>query len=222
MNQDWNLYCPINGCQEKLVPCQTDEDKPLFPNSVYAITKRDQEELFLTIGNAYSIPTVALRYFNVYGTRQALRNPYTGVCGIFSTRILNKKPPVIFEDGFQSRDFIHVSDIVQANMIAMDNYNIEGSVFNVGTGQAITVLEVAETLKKHLEFIQPPKVTGQFRAGDIRNCYASIQRLTSIGYLPKIQFSKGIREFIDWARTHHLIDNFEQALQELEFQGLVN
>ena len=131
-SHNWEVRC--STCGREANPIPTNEDKPLRPNSIYAITKRDHEEMFLTIGRAYQIPTVALRYFNIYGSRQALSNPYTGVAAIFSSRLLNNNSPLIFEDGFQSRDFIHVSDIVRANILALENNRAKYDVFNVGTG----------------------------------------------------------------------------------------
>lgn len=220
VDRDWELYCPVAGCREHLLPCPTDEDKPLYPTSVYATNKRDQEEMFLSVGRAYSIPSVALRYFNVYGTRQALNNPYTGVAAIFSNRLLNGNPPVIYEDGQQSRDFIHVSDIVQANLVVMENTQADGGVFNVGTGRRLTILDMAEALGKHMGFVQPAIITGQFRAGDIRHCFADVQRLNSLGYYPQVRFEAGITELVDWVRKQTSTDHFEQARSELETRGL--
>ncbi len=174
--RDWEMHCPIQRCPERCRPVPTDEDKPLYPTSVYAINKRDHEELFLAIGRAYDIPAVALRYFNVYGRRQALSNPYTGVAAIFSSRLLNGRPPVIFEDGLQSRDFTHVSDIVNANLIVMDSPEADFKVFNVGTGRRLTILELTEALIQHLGLSLQPEVVAQFRAGDIRHCYADTRR----------------------------------------------
>ncbi len=171
---DWEMVCPTLGCEELVRPIPTDEDKPLAPTSIYAITKRDQEEMFLAVGQAYHIPSVALRYFNTYGTRQALSNPYTGVAAIFSGRLLNGKPPVIFEDGLQQRDFTHVSDIVQANLIAKDNPEADYGAFNVGTGQPRTILDIANALIQHLGLGLVPEVVEKFRAGDIRHCYGDI------------------------------------------------
>ena len=142
--EEWEMKCPNCGKEVKAVP--TDEDKPLHPTSIYAISKRDQEEMSLVAGRAYGIPTVALRYFNVYGPRQSLSNPYTGVCAIFSSRIKNNSSPVIFEDGWQSRDFISVYDIVQANILVMNKNSADYEVFNVGTGKPTSISEVAKVL----------------------------------------------------------------------------
>ncbi|HYY95801.1 MAG TPA: NAD-dependent epimerase/dehydratase family protein, partial [Pyrinomonadaceae bacterium] len=136
----WEMECARCGSELRAMP--TNEEKPLFPTSVYAITKQDQEQLCLVVGRAYDIPAVALRYFNVYGTRQALSNPYTGVCAIFSSRLLNGQRPVIFEDGRQARDFVHVSDIVRANLLALETDRADYSAVNVGTGRATSVGEV--------------------------------------------------------------------------------
>ena len=161
---------------ENLTPVPTMESKPLQPTSIYAVTKRDHEEMFLSVGAAYGIPTVALRYFNIYGTRQSLSNPYTGVMAIFSSRLLNGNPPIIFEDGQQTRDFVHVSDIVRANLLALTSERAAGGVYNIGTGQPTSVAQIASVLADKLGVAAPADVTAQFRAGDIRHCYADIGR----------------------------------------------
>jgi nucleoside-diphosphate-sugar epimerase len=145
LDRDWELDCPQCGAKVKPVP--TNEDKPLFPTSVYAISKQDQEQFCLVVGRAYDIPAVALRYFNVYGPRQALSNPYTGVCAIFSGRLLNDQPPLIFEDGEQTRDFVHVSDIVQANLLALETDKADYQALNIGTGfQSLISLRCSRTV----------------------------------------------------------------------------
>ena len=144
--REWELRCPGGGCDQTLTPVPTNEAKPLYPTSVYAINKRDHEELFLTMGVAYNLPAVALRYFNVYGPRQALSNPYTGVAAIFSSRLLNGKAPLIYEDGRQLRDFTHVSDIVQANLLVMDEPEADYQALNVGCGRALSIGDMAEAL----------------------------------------------------------------------------
>ena len=140
--RDWEMKCP--HCGQDVSPMPTDEEKPLYPTSIYAITKRDHEEMFLSTGFAYGIPAVALRFFNTYGPRQALSNPYTGVMAIFSGRLLNRQPPVIYEDGLQSRDFTHVSDIVQGLILAMERPEADYHVFNLGTGTPTSIAEVAK------------------------------------------------------------------------------
>ena len=204
-----------------LVPAPTPESKPLVPTSVYAVTKRDHEELFLAIGEAYDIPTVALRYFNVYGTRQALSNPYTGVIAIFSSRLLNGRAPALFEDGRQSRDFTHVSDIVAANLLAMERDAAVGGVYNVGTGRSTSVLEVAETLAREIGVTEAAEVVGRFRAGDIRHCYADVTAAArDLGFEAKTSLEVGMRELLAWLRTQSAEDRVDQARKELESRGL--
>jgi dTDP-L-rhamnose 4-epimerase len=216
--RDWEMRCPI--CREPAAPLPTDEDKPLHSTSIYAVTKRDQEEMCLTAGRAYGIPAVALRYFNTYGPRQALSNPYTGVAAIFSGRLLNGKPPVIFEDGRQSRDFVHVSDIVQANLLAMDRPEAGYGAFNVGTGRALTVLDVARALIAHLESDLAPEIAAQYRAGDIRHCFADTRRLAALGYAPRVRFEDGMAELVAWVRSQSAADTFDRARRELADRGL--
>jgi len=204
-----------------LVPVGTPEEKPLQPTSIYAITKRDHEEMFLAVGQAYGIPVVALRYFNVYGPRQALSNPYTGVVAIFSSRLLNRKRPPLYEDGRQTRDFVHVSDVVQANLLALGCDAADGRVYNVGTGRATSVLEVAETLGELLDFAEPPEVTDQYRAGDIRHCVADISRIQrELGYRPQVAFADGVRELLGWLRAQTAEDAVDTAARELARRGL--
>jgi dTDP-L-rhamnose 4-epimerase len=217
--QDWEMHCPI--CERTVVPQPTDEDKPLHPTSVYAISKRDQEELCLTSGWAYGMPSVALRYFNVYGPRQALSNPYTGTAAIFAGRLLNGQAPMVFEDGRQSRDLTYVGDIVQANLLAMDRDEMNYRAFNVGTGQALTILEMAQTLIPLLDSEQEPEIVPRFRAGDTRHCYADIGRIRAMGYEPQTTFQEGIVEWIEWVRSQTASDTpFERAQAELIQRGL--
>jgi dTDP-L-rhamnose 4-epimerase len=220
VGHDWEIHCPC--CDNLLSPVSTTEDKPLHPTSVYAISKRDQEEMCLCVGRAYGIPTVALRYFNVYGPRQALSNPYTGVIAIFSSRLLNGQPPVIYEDGQQRRDYIHVHDIVQANLLALDNDAANYEVFNVGTGQPVTVLDIARVLCHELGNGITPIITNQFRGGDIRHCYADIGKIRSLlDFEPTVRFEDGVINLIAWVRQQKAADRFEQAWAELEVKQLV-
>ncbi|MCX7918370.1 MAG: NAD-dependent epimerase/dehydratase family protein [bacterium] len=221
--QEWEMRCPY--CGEVTEAMATDEEKPLFPTSVYAVTKRDHEELCLSFGRAYQLPTVALRYFNVYGPRQALSNPYTGVAAIFSARILNNHPPVIYEDGLQTRDFIHVRDIVQANLLALEKEEANYQVFNVGSGRPQSILHIAEVLLEKLgkkEFLKP-EIAYKFRKGDIRHCYADISRIQkSLGFQPQVKFEDGMRELTEWVKHQQATDGFEQAKQQLEQRGLTS
>ena len=205
----------------ELSAAPTPESKPLHPTSVYAVTKRDQEELFLTVGSAYGIPAVALRYFNVYGPRQALSNPYTGVMAIFSARLLNGRAPLIFEDGLQSRDFVHVSDVVQANLLALASDAAGGRVYNVGTGRATTILQVAEELARQLEVPVAPELPGSFRAGDVRHCIADISRIREeLGYEPRVSLEQGMKELLEWLRTQAPEDRVDEATRELAARAL--
>ena len=216
--RDWEMHCPL--CGQVVEPLPTDEEKPLYPTSIYAITKKDQEEMCLTVGRAYGIPTVALRYFNTYGPRQALSNPYTGAAAIFSGRLLNGNPPVIFEDGLQSRDFTHVSDVVQANLLALEREEMNNGAFNVGTGRALTILDMAQALIEHLNGAVQPEIVHQFRAGDIRHCFADIGRIAALGYRPCVRFEDGMAGLVEWVRQQQAVDEFERARQELARRGL--
>jgi dTDP-L-rhamnose 4-epimerase len=215
----WEVYCP--NCKSQVTPLNTDEEKPLKPTSVYAITKRNQEELCLSVGWAYKIPTVALRYFNIYGPRQALSNPYTGVAAIFASRLLNGKDPLIFEDGLQRRDFVHVKDIVQANILAIEKKEADYGYFNVGTGESVSVLDIANILIEKLKSSNRPMIVNKFRSGDIRHCYADITKIkNALGFMAKVKFRDGICELGDWLKTQKAEDLVEIATEELERRGL--
>lgn len=217
----WELECAT--CGKPVRPIGTNEDKPLFPTSVYAVTKQDQEQFCLAVGRSYKIPTVALRYFNVYGTRQALSNPYTGVCAIFSARLLNGNPPMIFEDGEQSRDFVHVSDIVQANMLALGTDRADYQSINIGTGVATSVRAVGELLAHGLGVELRPEIVGRYREGDIRHCVSDISKAqTLLGYKPKVSLEQGIPELLSWVRAQAAQDQVAGATAELESRNLVH
>ena len=217
---DWEFKC--EKCGSELVTIGTSEEKPLFPTSVYAVTKQDQEQYCLSVGRAYSIPTVAFRYFNVYGTRQALSNPYTGVCAIFSSRLLNDQPPTIFEDGEQSRDFVHVSDIVRANLLAIETDGGDYQAMNIGTGRATSVKEIAELLARGLGKDIGPEIVGKYREGDIRHCVANIDKAKRlIGYEPAVSLEKGLAELLEWLSMQDAEDKVESATAELAAHSLV-
>jgi dTDP-L-rhamnose 4-epimerase len=219
LDRDWEINCPQCGAKAKPVP--TNEDKPLFPSSVYAISKQDQEQFCIVVGRAYDIPVVALRYFNVYGPRQALSNPYTGVCAIFSGRLLNDQQPLIFEDGEQTRDFVHVSDIVQANLLALETDRANYEALNIGTGSPISITDIALMLARGLGKDIQPQVTGKYREGDIRHCVADISRArTLLGYEPKVKLADGIPELLEWVGKQQAT-NTTQATAELEQHQLV-
>lgn len=207
---------------QHLQPLPTPETKTPSPSSVYALSKYDQEKLCLIVGHAYGIPTVALRFFNIYGTRQALSNPYTGVLAIFSARYLNDKPPLIFEDGLQRRDFIHVQDIAQACLLALERNEANGEVFNVGSGYSYSILEIAEKIGKLLGKSQIiPEITGKYRVGDIRHCYADISKASEIlGYRPSITLDDGLAELAEWLKRQSAQDHSETMHRELASRGL--
>jgi dTDP-L-rhamnose 4-epimerase len=220
LERRWELECA--SCGSQLSPAGTKEEKPLFPTSVYAVTKQDQEQFCLAVGRSYKIPTVALRYFNVYGTRQALSNPYTGVCAIFSARLLNGNRPMIFEDGEQTRDFVHVSDIVQANLLALETDKADYQAVNVGTGRATSVRTVCELLADGLGVDLKPEIVGKYREGDIRHCVSDITKArTLLGYEPKVSLEQGIPELLTWVRAQAAQDQVESATAELESRQLV-
>jgi dTDP-L-rhamnose 4-epimerase len=220
LDRRWEMECP--NCGTRLEPSRTREDKPLFPTSVYAVTKQDQEQFCLIVGRAYGIPTVALRYFNVYGPRQALSNPYTGVCAIFSARLLNDQRPWIFEDGEQSRDFVHVSDIVQANLRALETNGADYQAVNVGTGVPTSVLQVAKLLADGLGKTLEPEIVAKYREGDIRHCVADIARARKLlGYEPQVRLEDGIPELLKWVSEQKPEDKVSQATSELETRQLV-
>ncbi|MBC8232987.1 GDP-mannose 4,6-dehydratase, partial [bacterium] len=199
----------------------TNENKPLHPTSIYAISKQIQEQMCLCVGEAYNIPVVGLRYFNIYGTRQSLNNPYTGVMAIFSSRILNNNPPLIFEDGLQTRDFVHVSDIVQANLLAMNSDKANGQIFNVGTGQSVTIRDVVELLIEAMQSNLKPEIVNKFRVGDIRHCFADISKIReTLGFEPKVTLNDGIKELVEWVKEQAAVDEFEKASRELEDRSL--
>jgi dTDP-L-rhamnose 4-epimerase len=216
---EWQMKCP--KCGKGVVAVPTDEDKPLTSTSIYAISKKDQEEMCLVTGKAYGIPTVALRYFNTYGPRQSLNNPYTGVAAIFSSRIKNNNPPLIYEDGLQKRDFIHVNDIVQGNIIALENSNADYKALNVGTGKASSVLDVANVLSKLYKKDLKPIIVNKFRAGDVRDGYADISKIKELGFEPSISLEEGMKDLVAWGETVNAVDKVEAAQEELKEKGLV-
>jgi dTDP-L-rhamnose 4-epimerase len=204
-----------------LEPEPTAETKPLRPTSIYAIGKRDHEEMFLAVGAAYGIPTVALRFFNVYGERQALSNPYTGVAAIFSARLLNDRPPVVFEDGAQTRDFIDVRDIVRCCTLALEQDGADGRTLNVGTGRATSVNEVAHVIAQGLSKEIDPEVVNQYRAGDIRHCYADTQLANELlGFRAEIPFEAGMEELLTWLEGQEAADSVDAAREALVTRGL--
>jgi dTDP-L-rhamnose 4-epimerase len=214
----WELLADDGG---PLEPEPTAETKPLRPTSVYAVNKRDHEELFLSVGAAYGIPTVALRFFNVYGERQALSNPYTGVAAIFSSRLLNDKRPVVFEDGRQTRDFIDVRDLVRGCTLALTTGGADGSTLNLGTGRATSVVEVARTIASGLDKEIEPEIVEQYRAGDIRHCFADTRLAEErLGFRSEIAFEDGMRDLLAWLEGQEAVDAVDAAREQLVARGL--
>jgi dTDP-L-rhamnose 4-epimerase len=217
--KDWEMPCP--KCGEALTPIPTDEAKPLQCSSIYALSKKDQEEMSLLFGRTYALPIVALRFFNIYGPRQALSNPYTGVAAIFASRLLNGNRPLVFEDGRQMRDFVSVHDIVHANLLAMDRAGADGMALNVGSGEPVSISEVAATLSEALLSDVAPELTGKYRAGDIRHCFADITAAKRyLGYEPQVRFADGVRELVGWLRLQQPQDRAAEAIAHLSNFGL--
>jgi dTDP-L-rhamnose 4-epimerase len=215
---DWEVR---DADGQPLTPIPTTEQKRPTLASVYALSKYDQERLCLMIGRAYSIPTVALRFFNVFGTRQALSNPYTGVLAIFASRLLNNHRPLIFEDGLQQRDFVSVYDVAQACRLALEVDAAAGQAFNVGSGRAYTVRQVAELLGGVLGKPIEPEISGKYRVGDIRHCFADITRARRVlGYEPRVPLEDGIVELADWLEGQVAHDRVDEASAELAARGL--
>ena len=217
--KQWEL---VEG-KDQLDPVPTSEAKLLQPASIYAVNKRDHEEMFLSVGRALDIPTVALRLFNAYGSRQALSNPYTGVAAIFISRLLNDQPPLVFEDGEQKRDFVHVRDVANAFATVLESDKQIWDVFNVGSGNAITVNEMAKTLARLLQKNIAPDVLQQYRVGDIRHCFADISKLKSVfGISPQQDFEKGMAELIEWVQVAKKpVDKSSESMSQLKSSGLV-
>lgn len=215
----WEARCPM--CGTALAPVPTDESKPLQASSIYALSKKDQEEMVLLFGRTYGLPTVALRYFNIYGPRQALSNPYTGVAAIFASRLLNRRAPMVFEDGRQLRDFVSVHDVTAANLLAMERKEADGMAINIGSGESITISSVADVLASALGVQVPAEITGKYRAGDIRHCYADISvAKQTLGYAPKVRFADGVRELVQWLKQQTAEDRVAEATQQLGAYGL--
>ena len=213
---------PTGDDGERLEPAPTPESKLPSLSSIYALGKFDQERMCLLFGSSYGVPTVALRFFNVYGPDQALSNPYTGVLAIFASRLLNDRPPLIFEDGRQRRDFVHVRDVAEACRLALTSRAADGDVVNVGSGESASVLEIAERLARVLdkESVEP-KVTGNYRVGDIRHCFADVSRVRkTLGFEPRMSLEEGIEDLAGWLEGQVATDRVEDAASELAQRGL--
>jgi dTDP-L-rhamnose 4-epimerase len=216
----WEPRCPRCGARVDAIP--TGEEHPLQPTSPYAVSKRTCEELVLTTGAAHGLETVALRYLNVYGPRQALSNPYTGVAAIFATQLLGGRRPVVFEDGMQRRDFVHVSDVVRANLLAAHAPHAPGNPFNVGTGESMAIVDLAGQLATLLGRDIEPEVTGSFRAGDIRHCWADVSRARDLlGFVAAADRDLELRRLAEWVLGQAPVDRTAGAFAELLARGLI-
>ncbi len=217
---DYHVHCPICGAASSPVP--TDERAPMGGENVYAISKADQERLLISWGRATGTPVVALRYSCTYGPRQSVFNPYTGVIAIFCTRLMNDLPPVIYEDGRQSRDLIFVEDVARANMIVANDDRADGRIFNVGTGQAAEIGTLARTLADRLGKPIEPLLPGEFRPGEMRALISDISRIAELGFAPETDLERGIERYLDWIRSQGEIkDYFAAAERELRRRKVV-
>ena len=216
---DWE---PRDERGAALEPVATPEWKAPALASLYALSKYDQERMCLVVGGSYGISTVALRLFNVYGPRQALSNPYTGVLAIFASRLLNRRPPLVFEDGRQRRDFVSVHDVARAFVLALEHPGAPGGVFNIGSGRSFTILEIAARLAEALRIRElAPEIAGQYRAGDIRHCFADIDLArATLGYRPSVSFEDGLTELTQWLAGQTATDRVAQMREELTVRGL--
>jgi dTDP-L-rhamnose 4-epimerase len=220
--RDWEQRCPL--CREHVASVPTPEDKPLYRDNIYSMTKYHQEEMVLLIGKTYGIPAVAPRFFNVYGPRQSLSNPYAGVAAIWLSRLLNGRPPVVFEDGGQLRDFVSIHDVVDCLLLMLEKPGADFLPVNVGSGETVTILEIARMLNRILGTSIEPEVTQTGRRFDIRHNTADITRAReTLGFTPRVPLEQGFAGLVDWARTTPdvAVDFFERALGELKEKGLL-
>ncbi|MFL6537291.1 MAG: SDR family NAD(P)-dependent oxidoreductase [Chthoniobacterales bacterium] len=218
---DWQVHCPI--CGEVTTSVPTPEDAPVGGETVYGLTKVDQEKLVLLWGKQTGIPTVALRYSCTYGPRQSIFNPYTGVIAIFCTRLLNDLPPVLYEDGEQTRDFSFVEDIARANLLAATTDKLDGLPVNVGSCKGVPIREVAEQISDALDIHIAPEINGEFRPGEMRHLTSGTERIRAAGYEPQVDLAQGIARYLDWIRSQSDVkDYFSEAADILRSKGIVH
>jgi dTDP-L-rhamnose 4-epimerase len=218
---DWEVHCPICNAVTKTAP--TPERAPIGGETVYGLTKVDQEKLVLLWGKQTGIPTVALRYSCTYGPRQSIFNPYTGVIAIFCTRLLNDLPPVLYEDGEQTRDFSFVEDIARANLLAAETNDLDGQPVNVGSGAGVSIRQIAEQVSDALGVRIEPEVNGEFRPGEMRHLTSDTTRIRAAGYSPQVDIATGIRRYLDWIRQQSDVrDYFSEAANILRSKGIVH
>ena len=210
------------GCSQPLKLVGTTEDSMIHPGSVYGITKYVQGQLVHLVCKSLGIESVSFRYQNVYGPGQSLSNPYTGILSIFSTRIKNGNGINIFEDGRETRDFVYIDDVTDATILGLTVPNISGNAFNIGTGIAMDVLTVANTLKKYYEIDVPVTISGNFRLGDIRHNFADISKARNLlGFEPKWSFDAGIAQFCKWVNSQPIQeDKYDSSINEMKQKGL--
>ncbi|MFL6584168.1 MAG: NAD-dependent epimerase/dehydratase family protein [Chthoniobacterales bacterium] len=218
---EWQVHCPICGEVTKSIP--TPENAPVGGETVYGLTKVDQEKLVLLWGKQVGIPTVALRYSCTYGPRQSIFNPYTGVIAIFCTRLLNDLPPVLYEDGEQTRDFSFVEDIARANLLAARTDKLDGLPVNVGSCKGVPIREVAEQISDALGIRIAPEINGEFRPGEMRHLTSGTERIRAAGYGPQVDLASGIGRYLDWIRLQSDVkDYFSEAAEILRSKGIVH
>src|SRR2546423_1611224 len=218
---DWEVHCPI--CGEITKSAATPENAPVGGETVYGLTKVDQEKLVLLWGKQVGIPTVALRYSCTYGPRQSIFNPYTGVIAIFCTRLLNNLPPVLYEDGKQTRDFSFVEDIARANLLAAETDVLDGLPVNVGSGKGVTVREIAQRVSDALGIRIAPEINGEFRPGEMRHLISGADTIRAAGYAPQVNLAEGIDRYLDWIRSQSDVrDYFSEASETLRNKGIVH
>jgi dTDP-L-rhamnose 4-epimerase len=217
---EWEVQCM--HCGQPLAPLPTDEDTPVEPSTAYGISKYDQERLVLTFGQQTGIPTVALRYFVTYGPRQSVYNPYTGVCSIFSTRLLNNLPIIIYEDGYQMRDFVFVRNVARATLFVLEAAQADFGIFNVGTGRATNVRGLAELLQKLLGRQGLVEYPNRFRPGEVRHIVADVSRLTRLGFRAETPLEDGLAQYVEWVSAQGpLQEYFSCAEKQLQVAGVV-
>src|ERR1700704_4794788 len=215
------VWDPVDAAGRKLEAVPTPEIKAPSICSVYALSKYDQERLCLLVGGAYDIPTIALRFFNVYGPHQALSNPYTGVLAIFAARLLNNRPPLIFEDGKQRRDFVYAGDVADACRLALEVDGAIGRAFNIGSGRPVTIEEVARLLAETLGVPIEPEITGECRIGDVRHCFPDISEArAALGYRPRTTLAAGLQKLVRWLDGRVAVDHVGEARAALASRGL--
>ena len=218
---DWQVRCPICNAATRSVP--TPEQAPLGGETVYGLTKVDQEKLVLLWGKQMGLPTVALRYSCTYGPRQSIFNPYTGVIAIFCTRLLNNLPPILYEDGEQTRDFSYVEDIARANLLAAENDQLDGLPVNVGSGRGVPIREISELISDALKVPIAPEANGEFRPGEMRHLTSDTSRIRAIGYEAEVDLAEGIGNYLDWIRAQGDVrDYFSEAEAIMRAKGIVH